>query len=177
MRSPAAKLWTQAQAALKQLLGRRAYKLWFVEVRPLRMRGESITLEVPTDFHAAYIREHYLKTAEIVLSIEQARELKIRFVVTEAQRRMPAQLTYFHQRLAYLRVVARKEGCRLTNNAKRFLVDTFHRSASALDHALFILSVSSCAGTPLTERAVRSRIQFLIDAAQGPQFPLWLAPK
>lgn len=178
MSTAADRLWTQAQVSLKTVLGRRAYKLWFAEVRPLRVKGKSITVEVPTDFHAAYIREHYLETVELVLLVEHAREIKIRLEVSKEQGRMPTQLTYFHQRLAYLRAVVRKERYRLTDDAKHFLAEIFHRSASELDQALFMLPFfSSRAGPPLTARAVRSHLASLIDAVQGPKIPVWLAPK
>lgn len=178
METPAAKLWIQAQALLKDMLGRRAYKLWFAEVRPLRVRGKSITVEVPTDFHAAYIREHYLETAETALFLEHAREMKIRLEVSKAQDRMPPQLTYFHQRMAAMRDAARKHNVRLAADAKRFLADAFHKSVLDLNMAFLWLSgFSSSAKRPLTLQAVRTHLSGMLDAVRRPAVPLWLPPK
>ncbi len=178
METPAAKLWIQAQASLKTVLGRTAYKLWFAEIRPLRVKGKSITVEVPTDFHAAYIREHYLETAELVLLIEHAREVKIRLEVSKAQDRMPPQLAYFHQRLAVLSDVARKNEVRLTADAKHFLAETFHRSASEFDAVfLWFLGIGSSAKRPLTSQAVQSHLSTILDAMRRPAIPLWLPAK
>jgi len=178
METPAAKPRIRPHALLEDVLGRRAYKLWFAEVRPLRVKGKSVTLEVPTDFHAAYIREHYLETAENALFLKLAQEMKIRLKVSKAQDRMPPQLTYFHQRAAVLRDLARKHEVRLTAGAQRFLADTFHKSVSELDTALFWLSgFSNSAKHPLTLQAVRTHLSWMLDAVRRPAVPLWLPPK
>ncbi|MBI5493716.1 MAG: chromosomal replication initiator protein DnaA [Deltaproteobacteria bacterium] len=67
----AAELWHGAMARLSTRVSPHVLQTWFVPTRPVTLEGTALTLGVPSNFHADWLRDHYQDVLEAELRSEQ----------------------------------------------------------------------------------------------------------
>lgn len=81
MQTAAEKVWSKAQAALRELLSSQIYGLWFANVRAVDLTPDAITLAVPDDFCEVWLTDNYLGLLKETLAKACHQPLDVRFVI------------------------------------------------------------------------------------------------
>lgn len=81
MQSAAEKVWSAAQAILREKLSPDIFKLWFAGVKARELREDRFSLEVPNDFAELWLRSNYLGLLQDVLGQVTGRRLNIQFAI------------------------------------------------------------------------------------------------
>lgn len=70
-------VWSSCLSFIKDNLSAQAYKTWFEPIKPVKLNGNALTIQVPTRFFYEWIEEHYLKLLKIALQKELGKEAKL----------------------------------------------------------------------------------------------------
>jgi chromosomal replication initiator protein len=60
-------IWGQVLAILQQRIDQQSYKTWFVPIRPLKIEGVALTIQIPNKFFYEWLEEHYVDTLRQIL--------------------------------------------------------------------------------------------------------------
>lgn len=90
MHSAAGKVWSAAQAILREKLSPDIFKLWFAGVKARELQEDRFTLEVPNDFAELWLRSNYLSLLQDVLGQVTGRRLTIQFAINNTPGAAPS---------------------------------------------------------------------------------------
>jgi chromosomal replication initiator protein len=90
MHSAAGKVWSAAQAILREKLSPDIFKLWFAGVKARDLQEDRFTLEVPNDFAELWLRSNYLGLLQDVLAQVTGRRLAIQFAINNTPGAAPS---------------------------------------------------------------------------------------
>lgn len=90
MHSAAGKVWSAAQAILREKLSPDIFKLWFAGVKARELQEDRFTLEVPNDFAELWLRSNYLGLLQDVLGQVTGRRLTIQFAINNTPGTAPS---------------------------------------------------------------------------------------
>ncbi len=83
-------LWQQLSAELKKTFKPVSYNTWIASVKPIEISGDTLVLELPSEFHLNYWNEHLLDPTQTILEELTGQAMTIKL-------RLPNQLTNQNQ--------------------------------------------------------------------------------
>jgi chromosomal replication initiator protein len=73
----AEKVWTECLSFIKDNIKPQAYKTWFEPIKPIKVSGNVLTIQVPTKFFYEWLEEHYIKILRVALVRELGKDAKL----------------------------------------------------------------------------------------------------
>ena len=65
--STATSVWNECLSFIKDNIKPQAYKTWFEPIKPIKISGGSLTIQVPSKFFYEWLEEHYIKLLRVAL--------------------------------------------------------------------------------------------------------------
>jgi chromosomal replication initiator protein len=63
----ASTVWNECLLFIKDNIKQQAYKTWFEPIKPIKLSGEVLTIQVPSKFFYEWLEEHYIKLLRVAL--------------------------------------------------------------------------------------------------------------
>ena len=77
MTKTADSVWNECLSFIKDNIKPQAYKTWFEPIKPTKLAGEALTIQVPSKFFYEWLEEHYIKLLRVALVRELGSEAKL----------------------------------------------------------------------------------------------------
>lgn len=75
-------VWNNCLSTIQELIPPARFKVWFKEhIRPMALEGDTLTIEVPSDFFREYLEEHYIDYIARALKREIGENAKLMYRV------------------------------------------------------------------------------------------------
>lgn len=70
-------VWKECLSFIKDNIKPQAYKTWFEPIKPIKVSGNILTIQVPTKFFYEWLEEHYIKILRVALVRELGKDAKL----------------------------------------------------------------------------------------------------
>ena len=70
-------VWTECLSFIKDNIKPQAYKTWFEPIKPVKLSGEALTIQVPSKFFYEWLEEHYIKLLRVALVRQLGNDAKL----------------------------------------------------------------------------------------------------
>ncbi len=70
-------IWNECLSFIKDNIKEQAYKTWFEPIRPIKLEGKSLTIQVPSKFFYEWLEEHYIKLLRVALIKKLGKDAKL----------------------------------------------------------------------------------------------------
>ena len=77
MDKTAESVWIECLSFIKDNIKPQAYKTWFEPIKPVKLSGEVLTVQVPSKFFYEWLEEHYIKLLRVSLVRELGDQAKL----------------------------------------------------------------------------------------------------
>ena len=77
MTKTAVSVWDECLSFIKDNIKPQAYKTWFEPIKPVKLSGEALTIQVPSKFFYEWLEEHYIKLLRVALVRELGKDAKL----------------------------------------------------------------------------------------------------
>jgi chromosomal replication initiator protein len=77
MTKTATTVWDDCLSFIKDNIKPQAYKTWFEPIKPIKISGDSLTIQVPSKFFYEWLEEHYIKLLRVSLVRELGEDAKL----------------------------------------------------------------------------------------------------
>ena len=77
MTKTAISVWNECLSFIKDNIKPQAYKTWFEPIKPIKISGDSLTIQVPSKFFYEWLEEHYIKLLRVALVRELGSDAKL----------------------------------------------------------------------------------------------------
>ena len=77
MTKTADSVWMECLSFIKDNIKPQAYKTWFEPIKPIKLAGEALTIQVPSNFFYEWLEEHYIKLLRVALVRELGNNAKL----------------------------------------------------------------------------------------------------
>ena len=77
MNHTAESVWADCLSFIKDNLKPQAYKTWFEPIKPVKLSGEALTIQVPSKFFYEWLEEHYIKLMRVALIKQLGSDAKL----------------------------------------------------------------------------------------------------
>ena len=77
MTKTAVSVWDECLSFIKDNIKPQAYKTWFEPIKPVKLYGEALTIQVPSKFFYEWLEEHYIKLLRVALVRELGKDAKL----------------------------------------------------------------------------------------------------
>lgn len=77
MSKTATSVWNNCLSFIKDNIKPQAYKTWFEPIKPIKVTGEALTIQVPSKFFYEWLEEHYIKLLRVALVRELGEDAKL----------------------------------------------------------------------------------------------------
>lgn len=77
MSKTAENVWMECLSFIKDNIKKQAYKTWFEPIKPIKLSGDSLTVQVPSKFFYEWLEEHYIKILRVALVKELGEHAKL----------------------------------------------------------------------------------------------------
>lgn len=77
MEKTAEAVWTSALGFIKDNINDQAFKTWFLPIRPIKLQGKVLTIQVPSKFFYEWLEENYIKLLKSSITKELGVEAKL----------------------------------------------------------------------------------------------------
>ncbi len=77
MTKTAESVWNECLLFIKDNIKSQAYKTWFEPIKPIKISGDSLTIQVPSKFFYEWLEEHYIKLLRVALVRELGSDAKL----------------------------------------------------------------------------------------------------
>jgi len=67
MTKTASSVWNECLSFIEDNIKQQAYKTWFEPIKPIKLSGEALTIQVPSKFFYEWLEEHYIKLLRVAL--------------------------------------------------------------------------------------------------------------
>lgn len=74
-------IWTNCLENIRSKIGEQGFATWFEPIRPIKLDGKVLTIQVPSQFFYEYLEEHYVHLLRSVLNEELGNEYKLEYSV------------------------------------------------------------------------------------------------
>ena len=79
MEKPFDKVWNSCLAIIKDIVEWQHYKTWFEPIKPVALKDNVLTIQVPSQFFYEYIEEHYINLLAKTLKRELGKEARLEY--------------------------------------------------------------------------------------------------
>jgi chromosomal replication initiator protein len=97
-------LWQACIEAIRERINTQSLKTWFEPIIPLHLRGQSLTLQVPSQFFFDWVEEHYTDIINATVSKVLGKDATVKYVVHSEEQQL--DLDYAPQLEAQPQIVA-----------------------------------------------------------------------
>ncbi len=77
MNKTAELVWLNCLSFIEDNIKPQAYKTWFEPIKPVKLSGEALTIQVPSKFFYEWLEEHYIKLLRVALVRELGEHAKL----------------------------------------------------------------------------------------------------
>jgi len=77
MSKTATSVWNECLTFINDNIKPQAYKTWFEPIKPIKISGDSLTIQVPSKFFYEWLEEHYIKLLRVALTRELGSDAKL----------------------------------------------------------------------------------------------------
>ena len=77
MTKTASSVWSDCLSFIQDNIKPQAYKTWFEPIKPIKLSGEALTIQVPSKFFYEWLEEHYIKLLRVALLKQLGEEAKL----------------------------------------------------------------------------------------------------
>jgi len=70
-------VWDSCLTFIKDNISDQSYKTWFLPIRPVKLKGKTLNIQVPSKFFYEWIEEHYIKLLKTAIGRELGDEAKL----------------------------------------------------------------------------------------------------
>ena len=77
MTKTASSVWANCLLFIKDNIKPQAYKTWFEPIKPIKILGDVLTIQVPSKFFFEWLEEHYIKLLRVALVKEIGENAKL----------------------------------------------------------------------------------------------------
>lgn len=77
MTKTATSVWNECLTFIKDNIKPQAYKTWFEPIKPIKISGDSLTIQVPSKFFYEWLEEHYIKLLRVALVKQLGNDAKL----------------------------------------------------------------------------------------------------
>ncbi len=77
MTKTADSVWNECLSFIKDNIKPQAYKTWFEPIKPTKLAGEALTIQVPSKFFYEWLEEHYIKLLRVALVRQLGSDAKL----------------------------------------------------------------------------------------------------
>jgi chromosomal replication initiator protein len=70
-------VWNECLTFIKDNIKPQAYKTWFEPIKPVKLSGEALTIQVPSKFFYEWLEEHYIKLLRVALVRQLGNDAKL----------------------------------------------------------------------------------------------------
>src|ERR1700759_1876385 len=81
MDKTAEKVWTNCLKIIKDIVEWQHYKTWFEPIKPVSLKNNILTIQVPSQFFFEYLEEHYVDLLAKTLKRELGKEARLEYRV------------------------------------------------------------------------------------------------
>ena len=81
MEKPFDKVWNSCLAIIKDIVEWQHYKTWFEPIKPVALKDNVLTIQVPSQFFYEYIEEHYINLLAKTLKRELGKEARLEYSI------------------------------------------------------------------------------------------------
>lgn len=74
-------IWQQCLARIKEHVNPQSFKTWFEPIRPLRLEGAVLTIQVPNKFFYEWLEEHYVVILKNAIQIEIGSDAQLEYLI------------------------------------------------------------------------------------------------
>jgi chromosomal replication initiator protein len=75
------KVWTNCLSVVKDNVPLQAYKTWFEPIKPVKLKGSVLTIQVPSQFFYEWLEEHYIKLLKKTIRKEIGPDAKLEYSI------------------------------------------------------------------------------------------------
>ncbi|MFZ9262969.1 MAG: chromosomal replication initiator protein DnaA [Chitinophagaceae bacterium] len=79
MEKPFEKVWSNCLEIIKDIVEWQHFKTWFEPIKPVALKGNVLTIQVPSQFFYEYIEEHYINLLAKTLKRELGKEAQLEY--------------------------------------------------------------------------------------------------
>jgi len=79
MEKPFEKIWNNCLAIIKDIVEWQHFKTWFVPIKPVGLKENVLTIQVPSQFFYEYIEEHYINLLAKTLKRELGKDARLEY--------------------------------------------------------------------------------------------------
>lgn len=79
MEKPFEKVWTNCLTIIKDIVEWQHFKTWFEPIKPVALKENVLTIQVPSQFFYEYIEEHYINLLAKTLKRELGKEARLEY--------------------------------------------------------------------------------------------------
>ncbi len=79
MEKPFEKVWNNCLTIIKDIVEWQHFKTWFEPIKPVALKGNVLTIQVPSQFFYEYIEEHYINLLAKTLKRELGKEAQLEY--------------------------------------------------------------------------------------------------
>ncbi len=85
-------VWDNCLALIRQSINPQSYRTWFEPIRPVKLDGQALTIQVPNKFFYEWIEEHYLDLLKRTIRAELGEQGRLEYqIVVDDHRKITKQ--------------------------------------------------------------------------------------
>jgi len=69
--------WSNCLSFIKDNISEQSFKTWFLPIRPIKLKGQIMHIQVPSKFFYEWIEEHYIKLLKTAIGRELGEDAKL----------------------------------------------------------------------------------------------------
>ena len=81
MQKTAHSVWVNCLNFVKDNIHNQAFKTWFDPIKPLKLNGDALSVEVPSKFFYEWLEEHYIEILKVALTKELGPGARLVYVI------------------------------------------------------------------------------------------------
>lgn len=86
MGKSAENVWDSCLRFIEDNIQEQAFKTWFLPIKPIKLNGNSLTVQVPSKFFYEWLEEHYIKLLKVALQKELGKGAKLVYSIVMDQK-------------------------------------------------------------------------------------------
>ncbi len=81
MEQTAQSIWNSCLTFVQDNIQNQAFRTWFEPIKPLKLNGEALSVEVPSKFFYEWLEEHYIQILKVALTKELGPNARLVYVI------------------------------------------------------------------------------------------------
>ncbi|MEM9141404.1 MAG: chromosomal replication initiator protein DnaA [Bacteroidota bacterium] len=74
-------VWNNCLAFIEDNIQPQAFKTWFVPIKPIKLKDNALSIQVPSKFFYEWLEEHYVKLLKVALTKELGETAKLIYII------------------------------------------------------------------------------------------------